>query len=136
MTLSFSRLDNKISIKSEIPIPFPSSNSAAFDYETQTWKVRGELRRRCKNLFALAVLISSLSGRRHGGISADERKEGKKINKRKGKKRGCAGENVDEEARKRKREGGNEGDEVGENPASIKTRLKIELLTSDLPPGM
>lgn len=37
---------------------------------------------------------------------------------------------------KRADEGGNEGDEVGENPASIKTRLKIELLTSDLPPGM
>lgn len=37
---------------------------------------------------------------------------------------------------KRVDEGGNEGDEVGENPASIKTRLKIELLTSDLPSDM
>lgn len=37
---------------------------------------------------------------------------------------------------KRADEGGNEGDEVGENPVSIKTRLKIELLTSDLPSDM
>jgi len=37
---------------------------------------------------------------------------------------------------KRADEGGNEVDKVGENPVSIKTRLKIELLTSDLPPGM
>jgi len=31
---------------------------------------------------------------------------------------------------------GREVHEVGESSASIKTRLKIELLTSDLPPSM
>lgn len=99
------------------------------------------------------MLISSLSGRRHGGISADERKDKKRTKGRNGRERermaGARTEKDDEEAQsKRGKIGGKREwkekenrDEVGESPAgeeggSIKTRLKIELLTSDLPPSM